>query len=63
VKPRGDDTAAVGKHRKAGPAVADPVTSECLALAYTVAADPKAHLGEVKAAFEIIVEHSLISDP
>jgi hypothetical protein len=58
-----DDTAIVGKHRRAGPAVTEPVTSGDLAWAHEVALDLDAPPGEVQAAFDLIAEHSLTGDP
>jgi hypothetical protein len=62
VKPRDDDTATVGKHRRPGPAVVQVATSDTLLLAYNVAADPNADIGEAQAACDLIIEHSLTGD-
>jgi hypothetical protein len=68
-----DDTA--GKHRSSGPVAtgrpdsvqvprhARPVTSTDLTVAYKVALDLHADRGSVQAAFDLIAEHLLTSEP
>jgi hypothetical protein len=63
VMPPDDGTLTVGKHRRAGPAVVEPATSDDLARAYSVAVDLNADPGEVQAAFDLIAEHSLTGEP
>jgi hypothetical protein len=50
-------------HRKPGPTVVAPVTSDDLAWAYSVAVDPNSDHGEARAAFELIADHSILGAP